>query len=141
MCGSYCYMCVLKLLYVCPDTIMCPHTTMCPHTAMYVSSYYMCPHTTIRVLILLYMCPLTPVCVLTPPYIHYCICRRRCGAGPPYRLLRSSHHRHTAPQSHPHWQDDRRRGHLQWRGWRLSDCHRAHFIIFLDFFKDVFRFF
>ncbi len=43
--SSYCYICVLILLY------------MCPHTAMYVSSYcYVC------VLILLYICVLMPLC-------------------------------------------------------------------------------
>ena len=81
--SSYCCICVLILLH------MCPHTTvsvssyccicvlmllyMCPHTAMYlVSSYYcMCPHTTasvssycyICVLMLLYLCPHTAASV------------------------------------------------------------------------------
>jgi hypothetical protein len=61
--SSYCYICVLILLY------------MCPHTTIYVSSYYficvlilpyVCPHTAyvssycyIYVLILLYVCPHT----------------------------------------------------------------------------------
>jgi hypothetical protein len=46
--SSYCYICVLILLYI------------CPHTAMYVSSYcYMC------VLILLYVSSYSYICVLT----------------------------------------------------------------------------
>ncbi len=55
--SSYCYICVVILLY------MCPHTTIyvssyhyiCVVILLYVSSYYyVCPHT-ICVLILLYM--------------------------------------------------------------------------------------
>jgi hypothetical protein len=44
--SSYCYVCVLLLLY------------MCPHAAIYVSSYC---YTAISVLILLYMCPHTAI--------------------------------------------------------------------------------
>ncbi len=88
--SSYCCICVLILLY------MCPHTTiyassyyhicflillyLCPHTTIYVSSYYyicvlilvyMCSHTTmyvssycyVCVLILLCMCPHTTMYV------------------------------------------------------------------------------
>ncbi len=58
--SSYCYMCVLTLLYMCPHTAihvssycdMCVLILLhvCPHTAVYVSSYcYIC------VLILLYV--------------------------------------------------------------------------------------
>ncbi len=76
--SSYCYICVLILLYMCPHTAMCVLILLyvssycyivssyyyvcvlillyiCPHTAIYVSSLlHMCPHTSIRVLILLY---------------------------------------------------------------------------------------
>jgi hypothetical protein len=70
--SSYCYICVLIQLYMCPHTLyMCPHTTiyvssycyicvliqvyMCPHTAMYLSS---CPHATIYVSSSSYICTL-----------------------------------------------------------------------------------
>ncbi len=66
--SSYCYICVLILLY------------MCPHTSVYVSSYYSyggwapfcwcllrCSHTTI--LILVYMCPHTTI------YVSSCYCK------------------------------------------------------------------
>ena len=44
--SSYCYKCVVILLYV------CPHTAICVLITLYVSSYcYVC------VLILLYLCP------------------------------------------------------------------------------------
>jgi hypothetical protein len=62
---SYCHICVLLLLY------MCPHAAyMCPHAA------YMCHHTAICVLILLYvssysfMCPRTPLRVRM---LHICV--------------------------------------------------------------------
>jgi hypothetical protein len=100
--SSYCYICVLILLY------------MCPHTAIYVSSYfyicvlillYMCPHTenlepafgslqvpptsaicllyvssyyNICVLILLYMCPHTAIYVSSYCYICVLILRTSC---------------------------------------------------------------
>jgi hypothetical protein len=71
--SSYCYICVLILLYMCPHTpktagrqrVACCY--MCPHSAVYVPStgsilLYMCPHAAIcvpycyiRVLILLYV--------------------------------------------------------------------------------------
>ena len=74
--SSYCYICVLILLYMCPHTAtyvlkgvdrqaccarkLCVRILlllyMCLHTAVYVSSYsYTC------VLILLYMCPHTAI--------------------------------------------------------------------------------
>ena len=63
--SSYCYVCVLILLYMCPHTAVGAAQVvrqvyicvlillhMCPRTAIYVSSYcYVC------VLILLHMCP------------------------------------------------------------------------------------
>jgi hypothetical protein len=62
--ASYCYTCVLILLY------MCPHTTIC------VSSYYyMCPLTCVRILLLCmssyyYMCPHATIYASS----HYYIC-------------------------------------------------------------------
>ena len=68
--SSFCYICVLIILCMCPHTAVCVLTAtcvlillhMCPHTAI-----YMCPHTAtyvsssccICVLILLHMCPHT----------------------------------------------------------------------------------
>jgi hypothetical protein len=52
--SSYCHICVLILLYLCPHAAIFVLILLylCPHTAIYVSSNcYMC------VLMLLYMCP------------------------------------------------------------------------------------
>ena len=64
--SSYCYVCVLVLLYMCPRTAIyvssycyiCVLLYVCPHTPIYVSSCsYIC------VLVLLYMCPHTAIYV------------------------------------------------------------------------------
>ena len=58
--SSYCFLCVLIILYMRPHTAMyaCSYCCMCPHTAIYVSSYsYIC------VLILLYVPSYCSICV------------------------------------------------------------------------------
>jgi hypothetical protein len=94
--SSYCYRCVLILLYMCPHTAIYVSSYcyicvlillyLCPHTAIYVSSYCyicvlilldMCPHTAIYVssyfyvcvITLLYMCPHTAIYVSSYCYI------------------------------------------------------------------------
>jgi hypothetical protein len=81
--SSYCYICVLVLLCMCPHTTACVSLYyrsktrctdwllvllhMCPHTTAYVSLYYYT-----CVLILLRMCPHTTTHVSS----YYCVCAR-----------------------------------------------------------------
>jgi hypothetical protein len=61
--SSYCYICVLILLYRAP-TRLSPHVKSCVLILLYVSSYYcMCPHTAIYVSSYYYMCPHTAIYV------------------------------------------------------------------------------
>ncbi len=74
--SSYCYICVLILLCMCPHTAICVSSyyytfvlillCMCPHTTIYVSAYYykyVSSYYYICVLIPLHICPHTTTCV------------------------------------------------------------------------------
>jgi hypothetical protein len=79
--SSYCYICVLVLLY------MCLHITMCPHTFMYVSSgHFACQlpegatcgqELQVQVPRCVYVC--VCVCVHQELYVfvYVCVCVRR----------------------------------------------------------------
>jgi hypothetical protein len=62
------HICVLILLYMCPHTTICVliQLYLCPHTTIYLSSYYY-----IFVLILLYICPHTTIYLSS--YYYTCV--------------------------------------------------------------------
>jgi hypothetical protein len=89
--SSYCYICVLILLYMSRHTTIyvSSYCYMCRHTAICVSSYcyicvlmllYMCPHTAmyVCVLILLCMCPHSAMYVSSYCYLRVLILLCMC---------------------------------------------------------------
>ena len=72
--SSYCYTCVLILLYMCPDTATCHDTTICVSSyccICVVSYYHMCPHTAIHVFLYYYVCAHTTTNVSS--YCYKCV--------------------------------------------------------------------